>query len=207
MLIDDLITTFDSGLRTIFAKPNGERERPDADVADIELSQSQRQQAAALMRVNHVGEVCAQALYSGQALTSKNAHTTNTLKQAASEEVDHLAWCESRISELGGRQSLLNPVWYASSFSIGVIAGLLGDDWNLGFLAETEQQVSAHLASHLNQLPEEDIKTRTIVEQMQHDENEHAQTAQSLGARSLPPPVKVGMQFASKIMTNTAYYI
>ena len=207
MHLDKLITTFDTGLRTLFAQPIASRARPDADIQDSPLNDEEKQHAAALMRINHVGEVCAQALYSGQALVSRDASIVNALKQAAVEETDHLAWCEGRIEELGGRKSLLNPLWYVGSFGLGVTAGLLGDRWNLGFLAETEKQVGAHLASHLDILSPEDTKTRKIVEQMQSDEREHASTAERLGGVPLPPPVQFGMKIASKIMTKTAYYV
>lgn len=207
MHLDKLICTFDTGLRTLFAQPIASRPRPDADIPDITLSDQEKQHAAALMRINHVGEVCAQALYSGQAMVSQDAKIVDTLKQAAIEETDHLAWCESRMEELGGRKSLLNPIWYVGSFGLGVTAGLLGDRWNLGFLAETEKQVEDHLASHLDELSPADQKTRAIVMQMQHDEREHAHTAQALGGITLPPPVQFGMKIASKIMTKTAYYI
>lgn len=206
-MIDKLITTFDTGLRTIFAQANAGRQRPDANIEEVELNDMQKQQAAALMRVNHVGEVCAQALYSGQALTSKNKQIISTLKHAAIEETDHLAWCEARINELGGRKSMLNPIWYAGSFTLGAVAGAFDDKWNLGFLAETEQQVSLHLQNHLSKLSENDIKTRTIVHQMQQDETAHATEAKQLGASELPAPIKAGMKLASKIMTSTAYYI
>ena len=207
MLLDKLITTFDTGLRTVFAQAVAGRERPDASVEETPLSESQKKQAASLMRINHVGEVCAQALYSGQAFTSHNAQTVKSLQHAANEETDHLAWCEARINELGGRKSLLNPVWYIGSFALGATAGLMNDKWNLGFLAETEQQVSHHLDSHLSKLSDEDIKTRTIVSQMQQDEAAHAAEAKQLGGSDLPQPVKLGMKFASKIMTSTAYYV
>jgi 3-demethoxyubiquinol 3-hydroxylase len=207
MNVDQLITTFDTGLRTLFAQPMASRTRPDADIQDAPLSDEEKKQAAALMRINHVGEVCAQALYSGQALVSRDKKIVNALKQAAVEETDHLAWCESRIHELGGRKSLLNPLWYVGSFGLGTVAGLLGDRWNLGFLAETEKQVEAHLAHHLTMLSPTDNKTRKIVEQMQADEREHAHTAQQLGGTTLPKPVQFGMKFASNIMTKTAYYV
>ncbi|OYY50946.1 MAG: demethoxyubiquinone hydroxylase family protein [Methylophilaceae bacterium 17-44-8] len=207
MNIDKLITTFDTGLRTLFAQPIASRKRPDSEIEDAPLSDDEKKQAAALMRINHVGEVCAQALYSGQALVSRDATIVNALKQAAIEETDHLAWCEQRIEELGGRKSMLNPIWYAGSFGLGTVAALLGDRWNLGFLAETEKQVEAHLASHLTMLSPTDLKTRKIVEQMQVDEREHAQSAHALGGMTLPMPVQFGMKFASKIMTNTAYYV
>jgi ubiquinone biosynthesis monooxygenase Coq7 len=205
--IDKLIATFDAGLRTVFAHAHAARPRPDAALDEPALDDASKSHAAALMRINHVGEVCAQALYSGQALTSKNPHIVNALQHAAAEETDHLAWCEARINELGGRKSLLNPLWYAGSFTLGTIAGALGDKWNLGFLAETEHQVSKHLQNHLSQLDETDIKTRTIVQQMQQDEAGHAAEANQLGAAELPAPIKTGMTFASKMMTKTAYYI
>jgi ubiquinone biosynthesis monooxygenase Coq7 len=207
MFIDQLITTFDTGLRTVFAQANASRQRPDAHIDESALSEVEKKQAAALMRINHVGEVCAQALYSGQALTSRNPQIVQSLQHAANEETDHLAWCEARINELGGRKSWLNPVWYVGSFTLGAVAGAMNDKWNLGFLAETERQVSSHLQSHLNKLSESDIKTRTIVSQMQQDETEHAEEAKALGASDLPEPVKAGMEFASKIMTSTAYYV
>lgn len=207
MLLDKLITTFDTGLRTVFAQAFAGRERPDATIEEAPLSEIQKTQAASLMRINHVGEVCAQALYSGQAFTSRNAQTVKSLQHAADEETDHLAWCEARINELGGRKSLLNPVWYVGSFALGAAAGLLQDKWNLGFLAETEQQVSNHLNNHLTKLSDADIKTRTIVSQMQQDEAAHAEEAKQLGGSDLPRPVKAGMKLASKIMTSTAYYV
>jgi 3-demethoxyubiquinol 3-hydroxylase len=207
MHIDQLINTFDTGLRTLFAASTAARPRPDASIDEPALNDKSKQHAAALMRINHVGEVCAQALYSGQALTSKNPNIVKALAQAAAEETDHLAWCEARINELGGRKSMLNPLWYAGSFTLGAVAGAMGDKWNLGFLAETEKQVSNHLQNHLNQLDETDIKTRTIVEQMQQDEAGHAAEATQLGAAELPAPVKAGMQMVSTIMTKTAYYI
>ena len=207
MLLDQFITTFDVGLRTVFTSAHAARPRPDASLEEPALDDSSKRHAAALMRVNHVGEVCAQALYSGQALTSKNVQIVKALEHAAEEEIDHLAWCETRINELGGRKSLLNPLWYAGSFTLGAVAGALGDKWNLGFLAETENQVAAHLENHLQQLSDADIKTRTIVNQMQQDEAAHASEAYALGASELPAPIKLGMKIASKMMTKTAYYI
>jgi ubiquinone biosynthesis monooxygenase Coq7 len=207
MFLDKLITTFDTGLRTVFAQANPGRQRPDANIEELTLSEVEKNQGAALMRINHVGEVCAQALYSGQAFTSRNPQVVQSLQKAADEEIDHLAWCEARINELGGRKSWLNPVWYIGSFTLGAAAGALNDKWNLGFLAETERQVANHLLGHLSKLSEKDIKTRTIVNQMQQDESAHAQEARDLGANDLPEPIKAGMKFASKIMTSTAYYV
>lgn len=204
---DTLITEFDTGLRTLFAKPHSARMHPDANVAEAELSEAEKKQAGALMRVNHTGEVCAQALYSGQSLTSRSAETTTALKQAAQEETEHLAWCESRITQLGSRTSLLNPLFYLGSFSLGAIAGAIGDKWSLGFVEETEKQVGAHLTSHLEKLPQADQKTRKIIEQMQEDEAKHANEARQHGAVELPVPVKLLMKQVSKLMTSSSYYL
>lgn len=201
--LDQFIMALDGGLRTVFASPHAARAYP-ASAAEAPLSESERAQAAALMRVNHVGEVCAQALYSGQALTTKNEAVRDELRQAAAEETDHLAWCEQRLNELGGRKSLLNPLWYGGAFTMGLVAGALGDKWNLGFLAETERQVEAHLDGHLQQLPEADARSRAVVEQMKTDEAQHAQTAVSHGAASLPTPVQYAMRFAADVMRATA---
>ncbi|MEO1947457.1 MAG: 2-polyprenyl-3-methyl-6-methoxy-1,4-benzoquinone monooxygenase [Methylophilaceae bacterium] len=206
MLMDNLINTFDSALRTIFVEARPSRSRPDNEVLEDTIPDNQKLKVAALMRINHVGEVCAQALYSGQAFTSRNPAIVEALKEAAAEETDHLAWCESRIHELGGRKSFLNPIWYIGSFTLGVTAGAISDKWNLSFLAETEQQVTAHLSSHLKKLPVEDVKTRAIIEQMHIDETAHAQEAQDLGAVELPTLVKKMMKLSSEIMTKTAYY-
>lgn len=206
MLVDKLINTFDAGLRAVFTEAKPSRQRPDHAIVESELSGEERKKVTALMRINHVGEVCAQALYSGQAFTSNNPHIVASLEHAAREETDHLAWCETRIEELGGRKSILNPIWYASSFTIGAIAGAIGDQWNLGFLAETEKQVGEHLSGHLIKLPKQDKKTRAIIEQMHEDETAHAQEAQRLGAAELPPTIKLAMKCSSKVMTSTAYY-
>lgn len=207
MNLDNLITAFDNSLRTVFAPARSARANPASELAEAELSDSQKREVEALMRVNHVGEVCAQALYQGQALTARNPEARAALEEAAREETDHLAWCESRIGELGGRKSLLNPLWYAGSFALGATAGILGDKWNLGFLAETERQVEAHLDEHLRQLPEQDVKSRAIVEQMKEDEIRHAQTAVQYGAEELPVPVKAAMRSASLIMKRIAHHI
>jgi ubiquinone biosynthesis monooxygenase Coq7 len=204
---DTLITEFDTGLRTLLAKPHSARMHPDANIAEADLSEAEKKQAGALMRVNHTGEVCAQALYSGQSLTSKSTETTAALKQAAQEETEHLAWCESRITQLGSRTSLLNPLFYLGSFSLGAIAGAVGDKWSLGFVEETEKQVGAHLISHLEKLPQVDQKTRKIIEQMQEDEAKHANEAKQHGAVELPAPVKFLMKQVSKLMTSSSYYL
>ena len=201
--LDQLIIALDSGLRTVFASPHAARAYP-ATAPEATLSDTERKYAAALMRVNHVGEVCAQALYSGQSLTTKNEAVRAELRHAAAEETDHLAWCEQRLNELGGRKSLLNPLWYGGAFTMGLVAGALGDKWNLGFLAETERQVEAHLDGHLQQLPETDARSRAVVAQMKADEAQHAQTAENHGAAALPLPVKRAMRFAANVMRSTA---
>ncbi|WP_255989625.1 2-polyprenyl-3-methyl-6-methoxy-1,4-benzoquinone monooxygenase [Chitinolyticbacter albus] len=203
--LDTLITEFDVALRTLAASASSARPHPDAHIDDAELSAEDKAHAAGLMRVNHCGEVCAQALYQGQSLTARDPATREALREAAHEEVEHLAWTERRIRELGGHVSVLNPLWYAGSLAIGVTAGLIGDKWNLGFLAETERQVGAHLQGHLQTLPVEDAKSRAIVSQMHTDETEHAELAVELGAADLPLPVKSLMQASSKVMTTLAY--
>lgn len=205
--IDILITEFDKGLRIILAQPRSLRAHPDADIAEVTLTDIDKKHARALMRVNHTGEICAQALYSGQALTARSPETTATLKQAALEETEHLAWCETRIKQLGGRTSILNPVFYAGSFTMGVIAGALGDKWNLGFVAETEKQVETHLTNHLDKLPKDDLKTRKIIEQMQADEARHAKEAIRQGGADLPKPAKILMKKISTLMTTSTYYL
>ena len=205
---DQLIMNTDTALRTLFGEPIiTEREYPAADISDAEFSQQEKKHIASLMRVNHCGEVSAQALYQGQSLTSKNKEIKDKLQRAALEENDHLNWTKNRIDELGGHTSFLNPLWYGGSFAIGAFAGAMGDKWNLGFLAETEHQVVNHLESHLNQLPGGDLKSRAILEQMKTDELKHATTAIENGAAQLPPAVKTLMAAMSKVMTGTAYYI
>ena|SRR3990167_732600 len=204
-MIDRLITEFDKGLRAVFAPAHSVRPYPDQACADTVLTDNEKHRAAALMRVNHSGEVCAQALYNGQALTARNPATEAALRQASQEETEHLAWCEKRIRELGGHKSLLNPLWYAGSFALGALAGVLGDKWNLGFLAETEHQVGRHIESHLMRLPANDEKSRIILEQMKEDEARHATTALEHGGAALPAPVRLAMKLASKVMTGTAY--
>ncbi len=207
MSADHFILEFDRALRTVFAKAHSRRPTPGSTLPDADMSEAERRHAAALMRVNHVGEVCAQALYQGQALTSRDPAVSEALRGAADEEVEHLAWCEQRIAELGGRKSLLNPLWYAGALSLGILAGRLGDKWNLGFLVETERQVEAHLDGHLSELPDQDGRSREIVDQMRIDEIAHADTALRLGAAELPPPAKAAMRLAAKLMTTTAYRI
>lgn len=205
--MDQMITRFDQALRTVFAPASGERSVPEADVDDEPLTDAERANVAALMRVNHCGEVCAQALYQGQAVWARDVTVRSELERASREETDHLAWTERRIAELGGRKSLLNPLWYAGSFAIGMLAGRLGDRWSLGFLAETEHQVEAHLSRHLDRLPENDHRSRAILEQMKADEARHADTATGLGALELPRPVKSLMQLTASVMTTLSHKI
>jgi len=204
---EDVILQFDKAMRTVFATASSRRPYPDADVPDAELSESEKKHAAGLMRINHSGEVCAQALYAGQALTARNPDAQQALLEAADEETEHLAWCEKRLNELGSHKSFLNPVWYAGSFTLGALAGALGDKWNLGFLAETERQVEGHLDSHLDKLPPGDMKSRAVVEQMKADEIKHADTAIAHGGAELPGPVKQAMRLTSKVLTLTAYRV
>ena len=205
--IDRLIGAADEALTTLFGSPGGTgRPSPANGMADGEMTAAERQTAARLMRVNHVGEICAQALYQSQAITARSEDLRRTMAQTALEEADHLRWCEQRIDALGGRKSLLNPLWYGGSFAIGALAGLTGDRWNLGFLEETERQVEGHLNSHLSRLPEADRASRAVVDQMKIDETSHAQKARNAGATELPCLVKQLMRTASRIMTGTAHW-
>ena len=205
-MLDQLIIEFDKALRTVLAPAPTRRPMPGADLPEGGLTDTERRHAAALMRINHCGEVCAQALYQGQALTSRDPAVKKAMEQAAWEETEHLNWTERRIAELGGRKSFLNPVWYAGSLAIGVAAGKLGDAWNLGFLAETERLVEVHLDGHMATLPAGDRRSWAVLEQMKSDEISHAETAVRMGARDLPLPVKAAMRLSSKIMTTTAYW-
>ncbi len=204
---DSLIIKFDKSLRTLFSEACSIRPFPDAGLPDAALDENEKKLAAALMRVNHSGEICAQALYQGQALTARDPVIQEELQQAANEETEHLAWTSRRVHELGGHLSLLNPLWYGNSLAIGALAGLLGDKWNLGFMAETERQVGVHLQSHLEKLPEQDIKSRTVVRQMLIDETRHGDIAVQLGGAELPLPIKLAMQLSAKVMTQTAYWV
>lgn len=206
-MLDQLIIGFDKALRTVFADAQTVRPVPGEALPEAEMSEQEKSHAASLMRVNHCGEICAQALYQGQALMSGNEGIKKALAGAAHEETEHLAWTERRIAELGGRKSLLNPLWYGGSLAIGMLVARFGDGVNLGFLAETERQVEAHLNSHLGRLPEQDLRSREIVAQMKVDEVAHADTAVRLGAVELPVPVKAAMQATSKVMTGVAYWI
>ena len=205
--LDRLIGEFDRALRAVAGIAQASRPSPAIHLKENPLGEDERVHAAALMRVNHVGEVCAQALYQGQALTARDPGSRQALEKAAREEEDHLAWSAERIAELGGRPSLLNPLWYAGSFAIGAAAGALGDKWNFAFLAETERQVEEHLTGHLEALPEGDQRTRAVVEAMRADEAKHRASALALGAAELPEPVRRAMRLASKVMTTVAYRI
>jgi ubiquinone biosynthesis monooxygenase Coq7 len=206
-LLDPLILQIDQALRTVFTKAPTVRALPGEDLPEADLTEPERNHVAALMRINHVGEVCAQALYAGQAFTARENAVRAALEHAAWEETEHLNWTERRIEELGGRKSLLNPLWYAGAWTIGAIAGRLGDPVSLGFVAETERQVEAHLNSHMSQLPPADLRSQAIIDQMKADEISHAQAALSLGAAELPPIAKGAMKVAAKVMTKTAYWV
>jgi len=207
MSIDHVIVEFDRALRTVFASARSQRPSPALGMVEAVMNEGEKTHACGLMRVNHCGEICAQALYQGQALTSFDPAVRDALRGAANEETEHLAWTEQRIAELGGRKSLLNPLLYLGSLSLGLIAGRLGDRWSLGFLAETERQVEAHLDGHLVALPEQDVRSRQIVDQMRQDEIQHAETAVHLGAAELPDAAKFAMKMAAKLMTVTVYRV
>jgi len=204
--LDRLLELADSGLRASFARPPSSRPTPGQPAA-APVDPASRRLAAALMRVNHAGEIAAQGLYHGQALTARQPSTRAALHKAAAEEGDHLAWCRDRLDELGSRPSLLGPLWYAGSVAIGALAGLAGDRMSLGFMAETERQVEGHLAAHLERLPADDVRSRTIVQQMQADEVGHGRDAIAAGATTLPEPVPKLMHLTARIMTGTAYWI
>ncbi len=207
-LRDRIVVQCDDGLRTLFAPAtHAERESPAENIADVDLVDSERELSARLMRVNHAGEVCAQALYRGQAITAQSPDVRNKLAQSAAEENDHLAWTEARIAKLGSHTSYLNPIWYLGSLAIGALAGFAGDKWNLGFVAETERQVVVHLNEHLARLPTQDQASRVVLEQMCKDEGHHATVAIEAGAAPLPTAARRLMRFSAKIMTRTAYWI
>jgi ubiquinone biosynthesis monooxygenase Coq7 len=205
--MDRFLGALDSALRTLFATPRAARACPVLPADHTQLDDRQRREAAALMRVNHVGEVCAQALYTAQAFATGNAALRQQFERAAREETDHLAWTRTRLDELGSRPSLLNPLWYAGAFGLGLLAGRFGDAVSLGFVVETERQVEAHLESHLDRLPAGDHASRAIVVQMKDDEAAHAHQALAAGGAELPLPVKLAMRGAAKVMTTTAHYI
>ena len=205
--LDQAIVNFDRALRTLFAPAQSVRPVPGADLPEAPLEEKEKRLAGALMRVNHSGEICAQALYQGQSLTARELPARQALEQASREETEHLAWCEQRIRALGSRKSLLNPLWYGGSLALGAFAGALGDKWNLGFLAETERQVERHLEGHLRRLPARDEKSRAVLEQMKADEAQHAATALAHGGAELPLPAKLAMELASRVMTGIAFRV
>ena len=205
--LDRLIMRAQHGLGTSIGHSVAARDNPGKPQPDVEMDPPARRHAAGLMRINHTGEVCAQALYVGQAAVARDEATRQQLLAAAQEETDHLAWCNDRLLELDSRPSLFNPLWYAGSYAIGVAAGLRGDGWNLGFVVETERQVEAHLAEHLQTLPAEDLRSRAILETMKADEARHADHAEAAGARKLPQPIPRVMAFTSSLMKAVAYRI
>lgn len=206
--IDHFFIHVDLARKTLFVQPKDHKRAYPAKITnDHLLTDKEKKHAAGLMRVNHAGEVCAQALYQGQAVTARSNNVREKMQQAADEELDHLAWCNQRLTELGSHASYLNIFWYMGALSIGLVAGYIGDKWNLGFLAETEEQVVRHLESHLGQLPKDDLESRAIVIQMREDEVQHRDMARDVGAVDLPPVIKKIMALSSKVMTKTAYYL
>ncbi len=203
--LDALLGETQRALDTVFGAPPAQRPNPASTTPEAAMSRTERRHAAGLMRINHVGEVCAQGLYFGQAAVARDEHTRQHLLAAAQEETDHLAWCADRLRELDSRASLFNPLWYAGSYGLGVLAALRGDDWSLGFVVETEHQVEAHLDEHLQTLPADDQRSRAILEVMKADEARHAEHAEQAGARTLPPPIPTAMALASKLMKAIAY--
>ncbi|MBU0499192.1 MAG: 2-polyprenyl-3-methyl-6-methoxy-1,4-benzoquinone monooxygenase [Gammaproteobacteria bacterium] len=208
MPADKLVIGLDNALRTLFGKPQmTERTNPAATLPELEMNDSEKLHAARLMRINHTGEVCAQALYQGQGASACLGDVRAIMERAAMEENDHLDWCEKRLEELDNRKSILNPFWYLGSFLIGATAGMAGDKWSLGFVAETERQVTAHLEDHLSRLPPQDQKSRAILEQMKEDELRHATSALKAGAVDLPIPIRSAMKLTSRVMTKSVYYL
>ena len=205
--MDGLIIGFDRALKVIAGVASASRVTPAASAADMELNENERKHSAGLMRINHVGEVCAQALYEAQGRFSHSSRTRTQFDHAAREEEDHLAWTAQRLQELNSHTSVLNPLWYAGAYAMGMVAARLGDARSLGFVVETERQVEAHLASHLDKLPQTDHKSRAIVEQMRQDEIAHGASAEALGAAEMPQPVRQAMRAMSKVMTGIAYYL
>ena len=206
--MDIFLKTIDNALRTVFAKHHAQRPNPAQHINTVALTDAERVEAGALMRVNHVGEICAQALYASQALATRNPQLKAHFRHASDEETDHLAWTEARLADLGARPSLLNPLWYAGAFGLGFVAGKLGGDaLSLGFVVETEKQVEAHLQEHMQRLPMADLASRAVVDQMKQDEAQHAADAQKAGAVPLPQPITEAMKLAAKVMTTVAHRI
>jgi len=206
--LDGIIAQCDQALRTCVPGANqASRSTPAEAHKEQELSGSEKKHIAGLMRINHTGEVCAQALYAGQALTAKSHETIASMKHAAAEEVDHLAWCDERLTQLGSRPSLLNPIFYGLSFALGAAAGLAGDKWSLGFVAETERQVEEHLQNHLQEIPESDQKTKAIIKQMIIDEQQHGESAKAAGGKNLPNPIQLAMKTMAGVMKKATYRV
>ena len=206
--VDRFIASIDEALRISTGDaPPPFRENPAGDIAAVDLSEDDRRHVAGLMRINHTGEICAQALYAGQAATAHDDATREAMQLAADEEIDHLSWCEDRLNELDSHPSVLNPFWYAGSFAIGAAAGIAGDEWSLGFVKETENQVEAHLEDHLERLPTGDARSEAILDQMKVDEAKHARMAEDAGARELPPPIRRAMTFTADLMKALVYRI
>ena len=205
--MDSLLTAADMALRTLFAKPRAMEPSPAADIDEADLDPAAKKLAGALMRVNHVGEVCAQALYTAQAAVTQDAGLRAQLQAAAREETDHLAWTQQRLDALGARPSLLNPLWFAGAFAVGLVAAKISDRVSLGFVVETEDQVASHLQGHLERLPTQDLASRAVVARMKSDEEHHAAAARDAGALMLPSPARAAMKAAAKVMTTTAHYI
>jgi ubiquinone biosynthesis monooxygenase Coq7 len=206
--IDRFIISFDDALRLATGQPNvAKRENPAGSTPEVVMDEENRRHAAGLMRINHAGEICAQALYAGQAVTARNPEIQAEMKKAADEEIDHLSWCKDRLDELESNPSRLDPFWYAGSFAIGAVAGLAGDGWSLGFLKETENQVEAHLEGHIKRLPPEDARSRAILDQMKIDEAKHAKMAEDSGALDLPRPVRRLMKITAAAMKAVAYRV
>jgi ubiquinone biosynthesis monooxygenase Coq7 len=204
--LDRIIASIDEALRiSTGGAPTPQRSNPAGDMVAADLDEEQRRHVAGLMRINHTGEICAQALYAGQAATARNEATREAMQSAADEEIDHLSWCEDRLKELDSRPSMLNPLWYAGSFAIGAAAGIAGDDWSLGFVKETENQVEAHLQDHLERLPEGDARSQAILDQMKVDEAKHADMAEAAGARELPESIRRAMALIAGVMKTLAY--
>jgi ubiquinone biosynthesis monooxygenase Coq7 len=206
-LVDRLIGEIDKAIKVLAAPAHAAREFPSSAHGELVLGTDEQRESIRLMRVNHAGEVAAQGLYQGQALTAREPAVRDAMRQSAAEETDHLAWCEQRLTELGGNTSVLNPVWYAGSFAIGALAGAFGDRASLGFITETERQVESHLSGHLQRLPSGDLRSRAILAQMKVDEQEHGEKAAALGGATLPMPLQWAMGLSSRLMTRSSYWI
>lgn len=206
-VLDRVLIGADNALRTVLAQPVATRKSPAQGIPETSLNDSERRHVVGLMRVNHAGEIAAQALYQGQAVGARDSRVAQRMAHAAQEEEEHLAWCQARLSELGSRPSLLTPLWYLGSFAIGAAAGAAGDKWSLGFVVETERQVMEHLSGHLRSLPNADHRSHAVLNQMHKDEDAHATAARQAGAAELPAPIKLLMRLTSKVMTKTAYWV